>query len=97
MTTREKYSELLESIGEMLQKKNTDIYFYKIKIEQLEEKLKAAEEQAKAGVVRTAMIRELNAAIWECINIDTRQITDIDRLLALQKTIADAILTGGAA
>lgn len=45
MTDMEKYTELLKEIGELLSQKNTKIFCQEMRINQLEEALKAAEAE----------------------------------------------------
>lgn len=45
MSSREKYSALLEELSELLERKNTEIEFNKYLVAQLQEKLSAAERE----------------------------------------------------
>jgi hypothetical protein len=50
MTTEEKYSALLQEIGELLEGKNVTISCLEYRVKDLEEKLEAAEAEANAAV-----------------------------------------------
>lgn len=66
MTDEQKYNALLKELGELLQSKNTTISLQSWKIEQLEEKLAAAEEELNFAKERLAdYAREINLMLEE--------------------------------
>lgn len=53
MTTEQKYNALLQELGELLESKNNTIFCLEYRVKELEEKLEAAEAEAKAAVAHS--------------------------------------------
>ena len=111
MTDEQKYSAVLKELGEVLQSKNTTISCQSWQIDQLKEKLAAAEKErdeaqqehisADTYIVKAAaQLRRVNVALSKCVNVDDKTIVDAEGLLELKEYIQTAlqmIETGGAA
>ena len=68
MTDEQKYAEVLKELGALLADKNTTISCQKWQIEQLKEKLAAAEKElqdAQLHIIEMANEREVMAAEYE--------------------------------
>lgn len=58
MTDEQKYNAVLKELGELLQNKNTTISCQKWQIDQLKEKLEAAEKERDADKQQIKMLKE---------------------------------------
>ena len=107
MTNEQKYSAVLEGLGELLQSKNTTISCQQWQIDQLKEKLEAAEKERDNTADRriaveavAAQLRAANDVLHQCVNVQEETIVDADRLLDMQDYIQralQALEAGGAA
>lgn len=104
MTDEQKYGAVLKELGALLADKNATISFQRWQVDQLKEKLKAAEaerdneshEQADA----IEQLNSVNKALRKCVNLDEKKVVDFDGMLELQKyiqTAVEALKAGGAA
>lgn len=91
MTDEQKYSAVLKELGEVLQDKSTTISCQRWQIDQLQEKLAAAEKEICVKVARDAVFREINAALLACVDLETGKIVNAEMLRALQQNIANAL------
>lgn len=91
MNDKQKYAAVLEELGEVLQSKNTTISCQKWQIDQLKEKLEAAEKEIGVKIVANAVFREINAAILDCVDLDAGKIVNVEMLRDLQHNIANAL------
>jgi hypothetical protein len=97
MNDKQKYAAVLEELGEVLQSKNTTISCQKWQIDQLKEKLEKAEAERDEKYDRK-VLREINSALRECVDLEAGEIVDVDRLVTLQTCIVAVLkLEGGAA
>lgn len=111
MTDEQKYNAVLKELGEMLQSKNTTISCQKWQIDQLKEKLAAAEKERDAAQERNnkdavlLLDREaintlinINAVLRECYNDIAGDIGKVTELEAAQSVLASIFcMKGGAA
>lgn len=113
MNDEQKYNAVLKELGEVLQSKNTTITCQKWQIDQLKEKLAAAEQERDdtmrdyadadqhlmAASEAFAQLRAINKALRKCVNVEARAVIDFDGLFDLQADIQAALqqAEGGAA
>lgn len=89
MTDEQRYSALLKQIGEVLQEKNTTISCQKWQIEELKEKLEAAEEERDFA-------KERLAAAHAAIDALREEIEEMKKRLQRERE-ASGTIDGGAA
>lgn len=111
MTDEQKYSAVLKELGEVLTSKNTTISCQSWQIDQLKEKLKAAEAERDAATTREDFqavllldkeavnaLQNINAALRACYDDIAAMIGDVHTLEAAQSTLASILpIKGGAA
>ena len=113
MTDEQKYSAVLKELGEVLTEKSTTISCQSWQIDQLKEKLVAAEKERddtlhdykdaekhiEAAGEAFAQLREINIALRKCVDLKNGIILDAPGLVELQADIQEALLhaEGGAA
>ena len=105
MTDEQKYSAVLKELGDVLTSKNTTISCQSWQIDQLKEKLDAAEkERAIAQKERCSLrliLAAFNSTILDCVDMQSGTIRDVDTLLSLQDDLKAVLLgnreEGGAA
>lgn len=113
MTDEQKYAAVLRELGDVLASKNTTISCQSWQIDQLKEKLAAAEaerddtlhdlKEAEKHIdeasVAFAQLRAINMVLRKCVNVEARAVIDFDGLFDLQADIQAALqlLEGGAA
>lgn len=105
MNDEMKYSAVLKELGEVLQEKNTTITCQKWQIDNLKEKLAAAEKErddtlhdfleadlhCDAASEAFAQLRAINKALRKCVNVEARAVIDFDGLFDLQADIQAAL------
>lgn len=113
MNDEMKYNAVLKELGEVLQEKNTTITCQKWQIDNLKEKLAAAEKErddtlhdfleadrhCDAASEAFAQLHAINKALRKCVNVEARAVIDFDGLFDLQADIQAALqqAEGGAA
>ena len=105
LTDEQKYNAVLKELGEVLTSKNTTINCQRWQIDQLKEKLKAAEAERDRTLQDIAdvaahrvcdldaveQLRSVNKALRKCVNMENKTIVDFEGLLDLQQYIQTAL------
>ena len=101
MTDEQKYNAVLKELGEVLAEKSMTISCQSWQIDNLKEKLEAAEKEANKHAFVMRSLCEINDAIFECIDFEAGVVLDAERLVEMQSSIRVALLLengeGGAA
>lgn len=113
MTDEQKYDAVLKELGAVLAEKNTTISCQKWQIDELKEKLEAAEaelredtkafdaimKKAIANNEHIAALYAISARLCESVNLAALEPDDFDKVVSAQNEIRDILckLEGGAA